>query len=331
MRRDDRRHSRGRRLGRDHAERLREDRRHDGDVAEREQVDEVTVLERAGEDRPGRRDRLERLAVVAEADDDGADVEAAQRLEQHLHALVLDQLADVDDRGLVARERVLEARRVAGIGMALVAVLRVELGLRDQAGERAQPVLGRELVDVDARRNLVHAVDVADDVLEHGADVRRADEDRLRAGERLRSPALQLRSSAHRVLELGAVRLHRVARTARGADRPAEEHVVREHEVGRQQFAHGGGVRLDVAVALLDREVLQQPRLEALVAVEHEDRQQAVGQIGHDDARAAEVVPLRVPLLAHDRDVVARRCSTHARAHACTRWSPYLRGGTRAR
>ena len=37
-------------LGRDHAERLGEDRRHDGDVREREQMDEVPVLERAGEE-----------------------------------------------------------------------------------------------------------------------------------------------------------------------------------------------------------------------------------------------------------------------------------------
>ena len=67
--RDERRHARGRRLGRDHAEGLGEDRRHDGDVDERQQVHEVAVLERAGEERARRCERLERLAVVAEADD----------------------------------------------------------------------------------------------------------------------------------------------------------------------------------------------------------------------------------------------------------------------
>ena len=41
----------GRGLGRDHPERLGEDRRHDGDVAERQQVPQVAVLERAGEER----------------------------------------------------------------------------------------------------------------------------------------------------------------------------------------------------------------------------------------------------------------------------------------
>ena len=51
-------------------------------------------------------------------------------------------------------------------------------------------------------------------------------------------------------------------------------------------------------------EVLEQPRLEPLVAVEHEHGQQAAGQLGPDDARAAEVVLLRGALLADDRHVV---------------------------
>ena len=81
--------------------------------------------------------------------------------------------------------------------------------------------------------------------------------------------------------------------------------MVREDEVGGQQRAQRLRVRLDVRVALGAREVLQQPRLEPLVPVEHEDRQQPVRQLRHDDLRAAEVVPLRVPLLADDVDVVA--------------------------
>ena len=52
--RDERRAAARGRLGGDHPERLREDRRHDRDVGERQQVDEVPVLERPGEERaPG--------------------------------------------------------------------------------------------------------------------------------------------------------------------------------------------------------------------------------------------------------------------------------------
>ena len=123
-------------------------------------------------------------------------------------------------------------------------------------------------------------------------------------GERLPPPGLELRAAAHRVLELGAVRLDRVAQAARGADRAAEQDVVREHEVGRCELAQRGRVRLDVALALLEREVLEQPRLEPLVAVEHEHGQQAAGSSGRTTSRAAEVERLRMPLLADDGDVV---------------------------
>ena len=59
MARDERRRARGGRLRGDHPERLREDRRHHGHVREREQLDEVAVLERPGEERPRRRERLQ--------------------------------------------------------------------------------------------------------------------------------------------------------------------------------------------------------------------------------------------------------------------------------
>ena len=55
-------------------------------------------------------------AVVAEADDHGARVDVAQRLEQELDAFVLDQLAEVDDRRLVAGEKSPEPFRIAFIG-----------------------------------------------------------------------------------------------------------------------------------------------------------------------------------------------------------------------
>ena len=54
------------------------------------------------------------------------------------------------------------------------------------------------------------------------------------------------------------------------------------------------------------REVLQQLRLQALVPVEHEDRQQLARQLRHDDARAAEVVVAPAcRVLADDGHVVA--------------------------
>src|SRR5581483_10149478 len=105
------------------------------------------------EERSGRRRRLERPTVVTEADDDGAGVDAVERLEEHLHAFVLDQLAEVDDGRLVTGEELREARRIAGIGMALVAVVGVVPGLGDERGQRNAALLRTELVDVDAGRD----------------------------------------------------------------------------------------------------------------------------------------------------------------------------------
>ena len=91
-------------------------------------------------------------------------------------------------------------------------------------------------------------------------------------GKRFSPPRLELRPAAHRVLELGAVRLDAKRLAERGADGAAHQDVVREHEVGREQLAQRRDVRVDVAPALVSGEVLQQPRLEPLVAVEHEHR-----------------------------------------------------------
>src|SRR3954463_357949 len=92
MARDERRHARRGGLGRDHPEGLREDRRHDCDVAQRQELDEMPVLERAREERSRRRQRLELFSIVPEADDDGLHVEALQRLQQQVDSLVEDQL-----------------------------------------------------------------------------------------------------------------------------------------------------------------------------------------------------------------------------------------------
>ena len=57
----------------------------------------------------GPRELLELLAVVAEADDHRAGIELAQRLEQNVDALVVEQLPEVDDGRFVAGEELGEA------------------------------------------------------------------------------------------------------------------------------------------------------------------------------------------------------------------------------
>src|SRR5262249_15628127 len=79
-----------------------------------------------------------------------------------------------------------------------------------------------------------------------------------------------------------------------------------EYEVRGGELPQSGCVRLDVRVPFRRRQVAEQPRLDSFVAVEHESGQQTAGQLGNHDACAAEVVELRVPLLADDRDVVPR-------------------------
>ena len=120
---DDRRAARRGRLGRDHAERLGKDRRHDSDVREGEEVHEVPVLERSREeDIEAGGARLQLGAVVTEADDHGARIQAAQRLEQDMHALVLDELPVVDDRGPLAGKKPAQAQRIPLVRKSLVHV-----------------------------------------------------------------------------------------------------------------------------------------------------------------------------------------------------------------
>ena len=161
-----------------------------------------------------------------------------------------------------------------------------------------------EELHVDARRDLVHAVDVADDLFEDVPDVLGPDDDRCCRGERLTPPRRQLGVPAHGVLQLRAVRLHRERHADGGADRRTEQHVVGEDQVGGKMLAHGRGVQPDVALALRSAEGLQQLRLEPFVTVEHEDGQQPADVRPHH-ARAADVVCLRLRLLAEDDDVVS--------------------------
>jgi hypothetical protein len=101
------------------------------------------------------------------------------------------------------------------------------------------------------------------------------------------------------------VRLDDERRARRSADGPAEEHVIAEDEIGRQQVAHRPGIRLDPDLELAARAVLEELDVVALVPVEHEDGKQA-SDVRSERLRAAEVVLLGVRLLAQDRDVVPR-------------------------
>ena len=148
-------------------------------------------------------------------------------------------------------------------------------------------------------------VDLTDHLLEDPANVARADEDGVGLAQRRRPPRLELDVAPHRVLELGAVRLHPEARARRGGDRGAHQHVIREHEIGRQLFLQRGRVHRDVALPLCRRHVLEQDGLEALVAVEHEDRQPGV-ELRPNDLRPAEVEPLGRGILADHHDLVPR-------------------------
>ena len=132
----------------------------------------------------------------------------------------------------------------------------------------------------------------------------------LRPGEdgggiakRTASPLAELGVAAHRELELGAVRLHGVRASDRGADGPAQEQVVRQHEVGREVLAHGGRARLHEALALGPAEILDASSLHVLVAVDDEHRQEPA-HIGPDHLCPADVVPIGMRILAEDDDLV---------------------------
>ena len=80
--------------------------------------------------------------------------------------------------------------------------------------------------------------------------------------------------------------------------------MVREEEIGGQVLPHGGRVLLDEVIPLGPAQVLEVAGLHVLVAVEHEDRKRPVER-RPDDRGAAEVVLLRIGLLAEDDDLVA--------------------------
>ena len=264
-------------LGGDHAERLGEDRRHDARVGEGEQVDQVPVLQRAREQDVRAGEPLQLRALLPEPDDDAAGVDAVERLEEHVHALVADELPEVDDRRPVAGEEPAEALGVPLVGKPLLGVGRVRRVapcLGQEGGERRRPLLRSPVVEVDPRRDLVDAIDVAAHVLEHAADVGGADEGRSGLLQTVSPPRRQGRVAPHGVLELRAVCLHREARAAGHPDRSPEKDVVAEDEVGREVLAEGLRVRFDPAIELVGPAVLHELDLVPLVTIEHEDRQQ---------------------------------------------------------
>ncbi len=208
---------------------------------------------------------------------------------------------------VVGGEEALEAARISLVRQPLLAVTgigRVATTLGEQVRERFGAVLGPEQVDVDTRRHLVEALGVSDDLLEDAADVRGADEDGARAVERLRASVTSSSLPRIEYSSSDAVRLDGIACAGSSGYGTAGQHVVREDEVGGELALERARVRVDVAGELDGRELLQQPRLEPLVAVEDEHRQKPVRQLRPHDLGPAEIEPRRVRVLAEDDDVV---------------------------
>ena len=99
--------------------------------------------------------------------------------------------------------------------------------------------------------------------------------------------------------------LHAKGGAAGRSDGPAHQHVVGEHEIGRQQRAKRSRVRFDVRASLGLAEVLEELRLEPLVPIHDEHGQQPTRKIDGNRLRAAEVVLLRRAFLRDDDDLVS--------------------------
>ena len=161
---DERRAAAGGGLGGNHAERLREDRRHDRGVGEREQVREVAVLERAGEEdaaagaaaraRPGsRRTRRSPHARRARRAPRAAAGRPCSRSASRSRRRSARRRRGRPRAAAALPSSGSRSSRVPGVG-------RVGARLGEQVGERLVPALRAELVDVDAGRHLVDALDV---------------------------------------------------------------------------------------------------------------------------------------------------------------------------
>ena len=245
-------------------------------------------------------------AIRPEADDDQTRIDVLHRLEQHLHALLLDQLPEIDDE----RAGLWRGRRRAGRAL-------------PSSGRRSSPPFGGSVARLGQQvceRNVsvpqpnlststpggtsMTRPTSSDDISSTSRMCCEPTNVDFRVGERGSRPLAELGTPAHRVLELGAVRLDAETRTTRRADRAAHQHVVGEYQVGRQELAKRRRVRVDIRTPLGLGEVLQELRIEPLVVVHDERGQQAARQIDRDRPRAAEVVLLGRPLLRDDDDVV---------------------------
>ena len=308
MRHDGRTAGRGG-LGGHHPECLGEDRGHDRDVGERTQVNEMAVLERPGEEhRQALGLALELPALRTEADDHGTAADLAERRDQHLHALVLDQLAEVDDgraspaRNSASRSALFSSGRRSS---ALPGFGGSRRASASSAASASALLWGRQTSMSTPGGT---ACTRSSGPQTSSTTLRMCSEPTITAAAPrccLRAPRRKLGIPAHRVLELGTVREDRVARTRRRADGPAEDQVPGDHEIGGEVLADRAGVRPDPRVELGAAGLLHALHAVALVAVDHEHRQQPA-DIGAHGRGAAEVVVPGPGLLRENRDVVPR-------------------------
>ena len=276
-------------------------------------------------------------AVVAEADDHGARVEPAQRLEQQLHALVLDQLPEVDDDRPVAGEERGEPLGVALVRQPLARRCRGSAGrARASVEQRRERLVTRLRARTRRRRRPGGTSNTGSTGPTTSSSTSRmcarADEGRLRAPRATRAPHCSSRGRPR--IEYSSSEPCALTRNgsplAAPTGAPISTWFAKTRSAG-SELAQRRRVRLDVARALVLGEVLQQPRLEPLVAVEHEHRQQPARQLGPHDPGAAEVVVARAAAPGRRRSRRARLDSTRARAPACRRSTRSRRAGTRAR
>ena len=139
-------------------------------------MDEVAVLERTREERPRRGELLETLPVVPEPDDERTRLDPAHGLEQQVDALVVEELAEVEDGRPLVLEEAGQPVGVALVGQPLVGVARVgriEPALLEKVGQRLGASLGPKLFDVDSRRDLMDALDLPRHLVNRYVDITR--------------------------------------------------------------------------------------------------------------------------------------------------------------
>ena len=100
-------------------------------------------------------------------------------------------------------------------------------------------------------------------------------------------------------------------RARRGADRTAEQNVIGEYDIRRQEVSDRGGVGLDPGVELRAAQSCTRPHSQPLVAVEDEHGQQSA-----DVRREAVALPRskRSGLASWERRVTSRPALLHSRA-----------------